>query len=139
MSALPFAESHFVPGPAVEEISCHPNALDLRGRLPFAVGAAAAGGGGASRGGQGDDQRDGRSTAPSRGMIALQWDETGKSKPPRGPPGGPGDDGDPDGGGGGGPNDRNDPAWLSSHVNPMDTSWRSYANNTELNLLDIPS
>eukprot|EP00959_Pyramimonas_sp_CCMP1952_P212988 4456419-Pyramimonas_sp.AAC.1 len=65
----------------------HPNALDLPSRHPFIVGAAAAGGGGAGQGGQDDDQRDGQSTAPSAGMIvALQWDETGRSKPPRGPP-----------------------------------------------------
>eukprot|EP00959_Pyramimonas_sp_CCMP1952_P288930 6042671-Pyramimonas_sp.AAC.1 len=53
-------------------------------------------------------------------FVAVQWGDTGKSKPPRGPPGGPGGDGDPDGDGGGGPNDRNDPALLSSHAGPID-------------------
>eukprot|EP00959_Pyramimonas_sp_CCMP1952_P103806 2170463-Pyramimonas_sp.AAC.1 len=113
MPALSLTKSHFVPGPAVEKasvvegaqgvnpgnvpfnakMSSHPNALGSPSRLPFTVGAAAAGAGRAGQGVHDDDQRDDQSTAPSTGMhVALQWDETGKSKPPRGPPGGPGDD-----------------------------------------------
>eukprot|EP00959_Pyramimonas_sp_CCMP1952_P333239 6977763-Pyramimonas_sp.AAC.1 len=126
--------------PVNAKISGHPNALDLPGHLPFTVGAAVAGEGGGGLGGQGDDRRDDRSTAPSTGVIvALQFDEAGKSKQPRGPPGGPGGDGDPGGDGGGGPNGHDGPAWRPFHANQMDIAWRGCANNKEWNLLDIPS
>eukprot|EP00959_Pyramimonas_sp_CCMP1952_P323259 6764515-Pyramimonas_sp.AAC.1 len=57
-------------------------------------------------------------------IAALRLDETGKSKPPRGPPGGPGGDGDPDG---------------PFRANRVNANRRSFANDKELNLLDIPS
>eukprot|EP00959_Pyramimonas_sp_CCMP1952_P288752 6038643-Pyramimonas_sp.AAC.1 len=72
-------------------------------------------------------------------IVAIQFDETGKPKPPRGPPGGPGGGGDPDGYVGGGPNGQNDPTWRPLRANQMDVDRRSFGNNKELNLLDIPS
>eukprot|EP00959_Pyramimonas_sp_CCMP1952_P384615 8060547-Pyramimonas_sp.AAC.1 len=72
-------------------------------------------------------------------IVALHFDETDKSKPPRGPPGGLGGDSDPDGDGGGGPTDHSDPTWRPFHANQMGINGRRFGNNKELHLLDIPS
>eukprot|EP00959_Pyramimonas_sp_CCMP1952_P187152 3913593-Pyramimonas_sp.AAC.1 len=72
-------------------------------------------------------------------IAALQFDETDEPRPPGGFPGGPGGDGDPDGDGGGGPNGRDDSPWRPPRANQIDMNWRSFGNNKDLNLLDIPS
>eukprot|EP00959_Pyramimonas_sp_CCMP1952_P115704 2419287-Pyramimonas_sp.AAC.1 len=66
MPALPFAKSHFIPGPAVDGVSRSERSakiseplgnLDLPGHFPFAIGSAVAGEGGGGPGGRDDDQR----------------------------------------------------------------------------------
>eukprot|EP00959_Pyramimonas_sp_CCMP1952_P062006 1295831-Pyramimonas_sp.AAC.1 len=72
-------------------------------------------------------------------VVAVQYDETGKLKPPKGPPGGPVGGGDPDGDGGRGPRGHHDPTMQTFNASQMGANWRSWGNNEELNLLDTPS